>query len=162
MTTALHAEPASTPAPLALSAKAKSTPSTPISAFPAAPAQILAPAVLSPRDKFPPNVTTHTKKRETACRSLSLFWINLPLIFQAVFGFTRETLCQMWKTGINPLRLMQKMPLMDHWCCLLNLVGKDAVCRAHYPSLLKKSFWKKPTFPTPGKENTNKTKPFPV
>ena len=29
-------------------------------------------------------------------------------IFQAVFGFTRETLCQMWKTGINPLRLMQK------------------------------------------------------
>ena len=108
MTNALHAEPASTPAPLALSAKAKSTPSTPISAFPAAPAQILAPAVLLPRDKFPPNVTTHTKKRETACRSLSLFWINLPLIFQAVFGFTRETLCQMWKTGINPLRLMQK------------------------------------------------------
>lgn len=45
------AEPASTHALPALSARAKSTPSTPMYAFPAAVAQMFAPAVLSPRDK---------------------------------------------------------------------------------------------------------------
>lgn len=51
MTIALLAEPASTHALPALSARAKSTPSTPMYAFPAAVAQMFAPAVLSPRDK---------------------------------------------------------------------------------------------------------------
>lgn len=51
MTIALLAEPASTHALPALSARAKSTPSTPMYAFLAAAAQMFAPAVLSPRDK---------------------------------------------------------------------------------------------------------------
>lgn len=48
-------------------------------------------------------------------------------------------------------------------CSLQNLVGKYAGCCATLPlSLLKKSFRKKPTFPTPYNENTNKNLHFPV
>ena len=39
-----------------------------------------------------------------------------------------------------------------------NLVGGNAVAVLHHPFLLKKKFWEKPTFPTPGMENVNKTK----
>ena len=112
MTNALHAEPASTPAPLALSAKAKSTPSTPISAFPAAPAQILAPAVLLPRDKFPPNVTTH-RKRDRLSASLSI--LDKPTShLSGSFWVHKGNPMSDVKDRHQPLALDAKMALMDH------------------------------------------------
>ena len=104
---------------------------------------------------------THKEERDRLSVSLSI--LDKPTShLSGSFWVHKGNPMSVVKNRNQPFALDAKMALMDHWCCLLNLVGKDAVCRAHYPSLLKKSFWKKPTFPTPGKENTNKTKPFPV
>ena len=102
------------------------------------------------------------KKRSLGKSCVSWKKQEVPLAFDAkkhVSEYWGRTRLLCWAQSLFN---RNKISLMGHWCCCSqNLVGKGTGCRAPL-SLLKKSFQKNPSFPTPDKENANKTWHLPV